>query len=46
MAFETPGQKLPRPPRSQPVWTWLWTAFAILALVLTVLGIYYAGTPR
>jgi hypothetical protein len=46
MAFESPERPVPRRPRLQPGWTWLWFAFAILAIVLTVIGLVYAGTMR
>jgi hypothetical protein len=38
------GGPIPTPPRLRPTWTtWMWTAFAILAVVLTVLGLMVTG---
>lgn len=38
---------LPRPPRLRPTWTtWMWLGFAVLFVVLTILGFYLAGSPH
>jgi hypothetical protein len=38
------GGAIPAPPELRPTWTtWMWTAFALLVVVLTTIGITYSG---
>jgi hypothetical protein len=34
-----------RPPRLRPTWTtWMWLGFGVMVVVLTVIGLWQAGT--
>jgi hypothetical protein len=38
------GGAIPQPPRLRPTWTtWMWIAFASIAVVFTVIGLLYTG---
>lgn len=38
---------IPRPPKLRPSWTtWIWIAFAVSVVVATIVGLYYAASPR
>jgi hypothetical protein len=44
--LESSGEVVPRPPKLRPTWTtWMWLAFAVAVVVLTILGLSYAGGP-
>lgn len=44
-AIDPSGGPIPRPPKLRPTWTtWMWLAFALAVLVLTALGLFYAGS--
>ncbi len=38
------GGAIPQPPRLRPTWTtWMWLAFAVIAVAFTVIGLLYTG---
>jgi hypothetical protein len=44
--FESNNETSPRPPALRPTWTtWMWLAFAVAVIVLTIFGLFYAGRP-
>jgi hypothetical protein len=44
--MRSPNDAVPEPPRLRTAWTtWILVAFAVIFVVLTVLGIYSAGKP-
>lgn len=46
MARTFPAQDIPPLPRVRQRWTWMWIAFAVIAVLLTIVGFWWAGRSR